>query len=56
MDCPKCGQPELIVEASPRGNGDQHIHCPKCGLDEIRDKEGRKLLLDAGSRGDVLLS
>lgn len=54
MDCPKCGQPGILVESKP--NGDKHIRCPKCGLDEIRDKEGRKLLLDAGSKGDVLLS
>ena len=54
MQCPKCGSPEALVESKP--NGDQHVKCPKCGLDEVRDKEGRKLLLDAGTGGDVLLS
>lgn len=54
MECPNCGSPEVLVESKP--NGDKHVKCPKCGLDEVRDSQGRKLLLDAGGRGDVLLS
>lgn len=54
MTCPKCGNPEPLVEDQP--NGDQKVSCPKCGLREVYDREGRKLLLDAGGRGNVLLS
>jgi ssDNA-binding Zn-finger/Zn-ribbon topoisomerase 1 len=54
VKCPKCGSPGVLVESKP--NGDKHIKCAQCGLNEVRDKEGRKLLLDAGSTGDVLLS
>ena len=54
MECPKCGNPETLVESKP--NGDKHMKCPKCGLDEVRDSQGRKLLLDTTGGGDVLLS
>ena len=54
MDCPKCSSPEALVESKP--NGDKHVKCPKCGLDEVRDSKGRKLLLDTTGGGDVLLS
>jgi len=55
MRCPKCGQPGIIIEVKGE-KGDKHIKCPKCGLHEIRDREGRKLLLDTVDRGEVLLS
>jgi predicted nucleic-acid-binding Zn-ribbon protein len=42
MKCPKCQHPEVLVE--DLGAGSKKIKCPKCGLNEIRDKEGRKLL------------
>lgn len=54
MKCPSCGCPEVLVESKP--NGDKHIACPKCGLNEVRDKEGRKLLLDTVGSSAVLLS
>lgn len=54
MECPQCGNPQVLVEAQPGGN--KHIKCTKCGLDEIRDAQGRKLLLDAVVRDNVLLS
>jgi len=54
MDCPKCGQQEVLVESKP--NGDKHVTCPKCGFNEVVDSQGRKLLLDTTSGGDVLLS
>lgn len=54
MDCPKCGSQEALVESKP--NGDKHVTCSKCGFDEVRDSQGRKLLLDTVGGGDVLLS
>ena len=54
MDGPKCSSPEALVESKP--NGDKHVKCPQCGLDEVRDSKGRKLLLDTTGGGDVLLS
>lgn len=54
MQCPQCGHPEVLVES--KTNGDKRITCPKCGLNEVRDKDGRKLLLDTVGSGDVLLS
>ena len=55
MNCPKCGHPDILVEtANPKG--DKHIQCPKCGLDEVRDTQGRKLLLDTVGGGETLLS
>lgn len=54
MKCPECGHPEVLVESKP--NGDKRINCPKCGLNEVLDKDGRKLLLDTVGSGSVLLS
>ena len=54
MKCENCGHPSLLIESLPEGK--KKVSCPKCGLSEVRDEQGRKLLLDAGSRGDVLLS
>lgn len=54
MKCPKCGDPGVLVESKP--NGDKHVKCSKCGLDEVVDDQGRKLLLDTVGGGDVLLS
>ena len=45
MNCPKCQAPEVIVEASPDGKT-QHLQCQKCGLNETRDAQGRKLLTE----------
>lgn len=54
MKCPNCGEPGALIEN--QANGDKKVKCPKCGLDEVYDKEGRKLLLDTVGRSDVLLS
>ena len=45
MNCPKCQAPGLLVEASPDGKT-QHLKCSKCGLNETRDTQGRKLLTE----------
>lgn len=54
MNCPRCGSVEALVESKP--NGDKHVKCSKCGLDEVMDEQGRKLLLDTVGGGNVLLS
>lgn len=54
MKCPKCGNADMLVEHLYQG--DKRIKCTHCGLNEVVDKEGRKLLLDAGGSGNVLLS
>jgi ribosomal protein S27AE len=42
MKCPKCGHPEVLVETLKQG--DKRMKCSKCGLNEVQDKDGRKLL------------
>jgi uncharacterized metal-binding protein (TIGR02443 family) len=55
MKCPKCGHPDTLVEALEKG--DKRVKCSKCGLNEVRDKEGRKLLVsESGGSGRLLLS
>lgn len=41
MNCPKCGK-ALIVESL--GDGKKKITCQSCGLAEVIDSQGRKLL------------
>jgi len=55
MKCPKCGNPGVLVE-TVGSKGDKRVRCAKCGLDEVRDGQGRKLLLDTVGGGNVLLS
>jgi ribosomal protein S27E len=54
MKCPDCGNPQVLVESTPAG--DKRVKCSKCGLDEVRDSQGRRLLTDSGNRGNTLLS
>jgi ribosomal protein S27AE len=55
MKCPSCNAEGVLVESLQEGK--KRIKCTKCGLNEVRDREGRKLLLDAPStRTDTLLS
>jgi len=54
MDCPKCEEPQVLVESL--GDGHKRITCEKCGLKEVHDREGRKLLLDTRETGTPLLS
>jgi len=44
MKCPSCGTEGALVESLQEGK--KRIVCSKCGLNEIQDREGRKLLLD----------
>lgn len=51
MQCPSCGD-KLIVE--DLGDGKKRKKCGKCGLSEIVDSQGRKLLTgDAGPPAGV---
>ena len=45
MNCPQCNAPEVLVESSPDGKTEK-LKCQKCGLNEVRDKAGRKLLTE----------
>lgn len=47
MNCPKCGDPEVVIENLERGG--MRVQCKRCGLYEIRDSEGRKLLTEVPS-------
>lgn len=51
MKCPQCGHPEALVESKP--NGDKHVKCPKCGLNNVYDLEGRPLLTGNGDSHNV---
>jgi lysyl-tRNA synthetase class I len=43
-NCPKCGK---ALTSKSVGDGKVHLTC-SCGqLDEVRDREGRKLLIDS---------
>jgi transposase-like protein len=53
MQCPKC-KAQVIVE--DLGEGHQRLKCSKCGLNEVRDREGRKLLVDTREESGTLLS
>lgn len=55
MKCPSCGTEGVLVESLQEGK--KRIKCQKCGLNEIRDRDGRKLLLDTPAvQRDPLLS
>lgn len=54
MNCPKCDAPQVLVE--DLGEGHKRIKCSKCGLNEVQDRDGRKLLLDTREPGTPLLS
>jgi len=43
MNCPKCNKP-LIVESL--GDGKKRVKCSECGLTEVQDDKGRKLLTE----------
>lgn len=51
MNCPKCNAPGLIVESSEDGKT-KKVKCNSCGLNEVRDSQGRTLLTEVptGSR------
>jgi ribosomal protein S27AE len=54
MDCPRCHSSDVQVESLQEGA--KRISCKKCGLLEILDRDGRKLLLDSPVRKADLLS
>lgn len=54
MKCPKCDNPQLILE--DLGEGHKRARCDKCGFTEVQDREGRKLLVDVRDEGKPLLS
>ena len=45
-NCPKCSTP-MIVESH---GSVRRLHCPRGCTDEVRDVQGRKLLLDTPQR------
>jgi hypothetical protein len=53
MDCQKCGKPTLIVE--DLGGGKKKLHCSSCGLNEIKDGQGRKMLTETMPLGQNVL-
>lgn len=53
MDCQKCGKPTLIVE--DLGGGKKKLHCSSCGLNEIKDSQGRKMLTETMPLGQNVL-
>ena len=44
MKCNKCGKDTLLAE--DLGGGKKKLHCSSCGLTEIKDAQGRKLLTE----------
>jgi ribosomal protein S27AE len=42
--CPKCGENTLLTEG--QGEGKVKVKCTSCGLVEVRDEKGRKMLTD----------
>ena len=53
MKCVKCGE-QMVCESLQEG--DKRYRCAKCGLNEVRDREGRKLLTDQRETPNTLLS
>lgn len=53
MICVKCSAPMLVEDL---GEGHKRYKCQKCGLSEVKDREGRKLLTDQHDHHNVLLS
>jgi transcription elongation factor Elf1 len=47
MNCPSCGKEGLLVETLDADR--KRVQCKSCGLNEIRDREGRKLLQEVPS-------
>jgi hypothetical protein len=43
MNCQKCDKPMLCEDL---GEGHRRYRCTECGVNEVQDREGRKLLLD----------
>ena len=56
MNCPKCKEAMLTEAVAPNK---VKVTCQKCGLSEVRDTQGRKLLTEADpeqpSAGRMLL-
>lgn len=43
MNCPKCNKP-MLVES--KGNGTKRVQCAPCGIDEVQNQSGQKLLTE----------
>lgn len=44
MNCPKCNDPNVIVEGV--GDGNTRSKCQKCGWAEVSDKRGTPMLTE----------
>ena len=53
MNCDKCNMPMLVEDL---GEGHKRYKCQKCGLNEVKDPQGRKLLTDERRYTNTLLS
>ncbi len=53
MKCPSCNADGVLVENL--GEGRKRVRCSRCGLNEVKDGEGRKLLNEVPSREGPLL-
>lgn len=53
MKCPSCGVEGVLVENL--GEGRKRVQCKRCGLREIRDREGRSLLQEVPSPSSGVL-
>jgi len=44
MNCPKCENPNVIMESV--GDGNTRAKCQKCGWAEVQDKRGTPMLTE----------
>jgi hypothetical protein len=57
MNCQKCGSGNVLVEGV--GEGKTKVTCQACGVAEVKDQQGRKMLTDdrpAPDRRELLTS
>ena len=44
MNCPKCGDPNVVMEGV--GEGRTRAKCQKCGWSEVQDQRGKPMLTE----------
>lgn len=57
MNCAKCKSQNVMVEGV--GEGKVRVTCQGCGMSEVKDQQGRKMLTDdmgGGDRRELLTS
>jgi len=51
MNCKKCGSGKVLSEGV--GEGKVKVTCQECGMNEVKDEQGRKMLTDDRPVSDV---